>query len=75
MSAKTEKNQRKAWKKDIMKIAGKDANIIFDDMINLEDANKKLKKELLFYQIGFYILLPISALCGVVIYYMIRWMG
>jgi len=70
MSAKQEKNQRKAWKKRIMEIAGKDANIIFDDMINLEDENKKLKKELYFYQISFYILLPISVGCGLVIYFM-----
>lgn len=71
MSQKTEKNQRKAWSKDIMKIAGKDAKIIFDDMINLEDENKKLKKDLLSYQIGFYILLPVSTACGLIIYYMI----
>ena len=70
MSQKTEKNQRKAWSKDIMKVAGKDAKIMFSDMINLEDENKKLKKQLLFYQIAFFILLPMCAGCGLVIYYM-----
>ncbi len=70
MSNSTEKNKRKAWKKDIMKMSKQDIEVTAEKIKIITAANESLKTQLFWCWVSIAVLLPISIGCGFVIYYM-----